>query len=113
VTQHHELVNRTLPPANGIVAHGQAMRLPGAGAVGRFRRHSDGLRRCALYAPARMTERQNCTPSEWMISLASSVALRQIVFFKWVTLSEHKWVILAERRGLRVIRSVTGPPPAI
>jgi hypothetical protein len=34
-----------------------------------------------------------------MISLASPLALGQIVFFVWVTLSEHKWVILAERRG--------------
>src|SRR5712691_6565418 len=24
---------------------------------------------------------------------------RQIVFFVWVDLSEHKWIILAERRG--------------
>jgi len=41
----------------------------------------------------------NRTPSAWMISAACSLALRQIVFFVWVTLSEHKWVILAERRG--------------
>jgi len=34
-----------------------------------------------------------------MISLAPSLAPRQIVFFVWVSLSEHKWVILAERRG--------------
>ena len=27
------------------------------------------------------------------------LALRQILFFVWVTLSERKWVILAERRG--------------
>ncbi len=33
-----------------------------------------------------------------MISLASSLARGQIVFFVWVTLTEHKWVILAERR---------------
>ena len=24
----------------------------------------------------------------------------QLVFFEWVTLTEHKWVILAERRGI-------------
>jgi hypothetical protein len=39
------------------------------------------------------------TPSAWMISLAPSLALRQIVFFVWVSLTEHKWVALAERRG--------------
>jgi hypothetical protein len=37
------------------------------------------------------------TPSAWMISLAPFLAPGQIVFFVWVTLSEHKWVILAER----------------
>jgi len=40
------------------------------------------------------------TPSAWMISLAAFLALRQIVFFVWVSPSEHKWVILAERRGV-------------
>ena len=30
-----------------------------------------------------------------------SLALGQIVFLVWVTLSEHKWIILAERRGFR------------
>jgi hypothetical protein len=35
-----------------------------------------------------------------MMSLAFSLALRQIVFFVWVTLSEYKWVTLAERRGI-------------
>src|ERR1700738_4213541 len=39
-----------------------------------------------------------------MISLANSLAQGQIVFFVWVTLTEHKWVILAERRG----RLITG-----
>src|ERR1700686_5215660 len=39
------------------------------------------------------------TPSAWMISMAPSLALRQGVFFVWVSLSEQKWVILAERRG--------------
>jgi len=34
-----------------------------------------------------------------MISLASSLALGQIVFFVWVILTEHKWIILTERRG--------------
>ena len=28
------------------------------------------------------------------------LACREILFFVWVTLTEHKWVILAERRGL-------------
>jgi hypothetical protein len=37
-----------------------------------------------------------------MISLAPFLALRQIVFFVWVSLSEQKWVILAERRGCPV-----------
>jgi len=32
--------------------------------------------------------------------IASEIlALRQIVFFVWVTLNEHKWVISRERRG--------------
>ena len=35
-----------------------------------------------------------------MISLAPFLALRQNVFFVWVSLSEQKWVILAERRGV-------------
>src|SRR6266567_3401621 len=34
------------------------------------------------------------------IALANILARGQIVFFVWVTLTEHKWVILAERRGL-------------
>jgi hypothetical protein len=34
-----------------------------------------------------------------MMSLAFSLALRQIVLFVWVTLSEQKWVTLAERRS--------------
>jgi hypothetical protein len=29
-----------------------------------------------------------------MISLAPSLALRQIVFFVWVSLTEHKWSLL-------------------
>jgi hypothetical protein len=41
------------------------------------------------------------TPSAWMISLALSLAQRQGVFFVWVSLSEQKWVILAERRSRR------------
>jgi hypothetical protein len=35
-----------------------------------------------------------------MISLAPSLAVPQNVFFGWVSLSEQKWVILAERRGI-------------
>jgi hypothetical protein len=34
-----------------------------------------------------------------MISLAPSLALRQVVFFVWVSLNERKCGILAERRG--------------
>jgi hypothetical protein len=30
----------------------------------------------------------------------SLLALRQIVFLVWVILTEHKWVTLAERRGI-------------
>jgi hypothetical protein len=33
-----------------------------------------------------------------MISLVSLLALRQIVFLVWVSLTEQKWVILGERR---------------
>jgi hypothetical protein len=32
-------------------------------------------------------------------SAAHALALRQILFFVWVTFAEHKWVILGERRG--------------
>jgi hypothetical protein len=46
------------------------------------------------------------TPSAWMILLVSSLALWQILFFVWVTLSEHKWVILAERRGFGYVVDV-------
>jgi hypothetical protein len=28
------------------------------------------------------------------------LALRQILFFEWVTLNEHKWVNSRERRGV-------------
>src|SRR5260370_32839893 len=34
-----------------------------------------------------------------MIIASEILALRQIVFFVWVTLNEHKWVISRERRG--------------
>jgi len=36
--------------------------------------------------------------------IASEIlALRQIVFFVWVTLNEHKWVISRERRGMSCV----------
>src|SRR5690349_8167700 len=38
-------------------------------------------------------------PRTRMISLLLSLALRQIVFFVWVSLSEQKWITFAERRG--------------
>jgi hypothetical protein len=34
-----------------------------------------------------------------MISLVLSLAQRQTVFFVWVSLTEHKWVTLGERRS--------------
>ena len=34
-----------------------------------------------------------------LLVLARGQKRRQIVFLVWVDLSEHKWVILAERRG--------------
>jgi len=40
--------------------------------------------------------------------IASEIlALRQIVFFVWVTLNEHKWVISRERRGGNYCLAVT------
>ena len=42
------------------------------------------------------------------IALANILARGQIVFFVWVTLTEHKWVILAERRGKRLQTAVSG-----
>jgi hypothetical protein len=44
-------------------------------------------------------EKSPRTPSAWMRLLDPPVAPRQIVFLVWVSLSERKWVILAERRG--------------
>ena len=44
-----------------------------------------------------------------MMSLASSLARGQIVFFAWVTLTEHKWVIFAERRGANGLRCPPKP----
>ena len=38
------------------------------------------------------------------------LALRQIVFFVWVCLNEHKWVILAERRGSTTLLDWTYSP---
>ena len=44
-----------------------------------------------------------------MDDIASEIlALRQIVFFVWVTLNEHKWVISRERRGPVVIFGDSG-----
>src|SRR6266568_1899909 len=41
-----------------------------------------------------------------LLVLARGQKRRQIVFLVWVDLSEHKWVILAERRGFSsVVRS--------
>jgi hypothetical protein len=53
------------------------------------------------------------TPSAWMMSLAPPLALRQIVFFVWVSLSEQKWVILAERRGVSGSAGSRSAVPAI
>jgi hypothetical protein len=39
-------------------------------------------------------------------SAAHALALRQILFFVWVTFAEHKWVILGERRGFASIREL-------
>src|SRR6266567_3584043 len=33
----------------------------------------------------------------------------QIVFLVWVDLSEHKWIILAERRGRKLVGFLEGP----
>jgi hypothetical protein len=56
-----------------------------------------------------MMERQTARLRAWTISLASSLARGQMVFFVWVTLTEHKWVILAERRRSVVISSGRQP----
>jgi len=103
VTQHHEAVKSLLPPPNAILAHGQDTCKPALPALVRVlvfigaRMPSHAL--STLRASGADDGRANRTPSAWMISLASPLALGQIVFFVWVTLSEHKWVILAERRG--------------
>src|SRR6516164_8517537 len=38
----------------------------------------------------------------------NALALRQILFFVWVTFAEHKWIILAERRRPRVMELMPG-----
>jgi hypothetical protein len=38
-------------------------------------------------------------------SAPHALALRQILFFVWVTFAEHKWVILGERRGSMAARN--------
>ena len=103
VTQHHNQVTGPLPPGKSFFARGQITREPGLATpqwlivlMGRqisFRKLSS-LRGCG--ADDGTAAR---TPSAWMISPAAFLALRQIVFLVWVTLTEHKWVILAERRG--------------
>jgi hypothetical protein len=58
----------------------------------------------ALHACGEDDGTANRTPSAWMIMrvlLHAGKILFQIVFSVWVTLSEHKWVILGERRGAR------------
>src|SRR5437773_8622579 len=109
VTQHHGQVNRYLPPANAVFASGQDTCGPAPAELGQlavvigtrmsFRKVS------TLRASGADDGTANRTPSAWMISLAPSLARGQIVFFVWVTLTEHKWVILAERRG-EVVRCV-------
>ena len=96
VTQHHDQVNCDLPPANAVFASGQDTCGPAPAELGQL----------AVFIGTRMSFRKvstlrasgaddgtaNRTPSAWMISLASSLARGQIVFFVWVTLTAHKWV---------------------
>jgi hypothetical protein len=44
-----------------------------------------------------------CAPSARMISTPAFLARGQNVFSGWVILSEHKWVISRERRGVERI----------
>src|SRR3954452_16044048 len=50
-----------------------------------------------------------------MKTLEQAFVLRQIVFFVWLTLSEHKWVVSRDRRSRRAltVRPPNGcePPP--
>jgi hypothetical protein len=51
------------------------------------------------------------TPLAWMILLNLFLALRQIVFFVWVTFGEQKWVTFAERRGAATPSAQRESPP--
>jgi len=94
------LVNRYgFPAGKWLFARGQ-IRRSGPGDWRSSRVVRDLNLETEHLAPLRADDgKANRTPSAWMISVAPSRALGQIMFFVWVTLSEHKWVILAERRG--------------
>ena len=71
VTQHQRQVNRPLPSGSAPFAAGQVKLRAGLASTGvligtRCRPTS----RAPYAPPARMTERQNATPSAWMISLS-------------------------------------------
>jgi hypothetical protein len=94
------LVNRYgFPAGKRLFAPGQ-IRRPGPGDWSGSRVIRDLILETEPLTPFRADDgKANRTPLAWMISLAPSFAVGQIVFFVWVTLSKHKWVILAKRRG--------------
>ena len=103
VTQHHGQVNTPLPPGWTFLPTGKIRarpRLATLPVVAVFTRAQMSSRKLStLRACGADDETAPRTPSAWMLLLAPSLACGQIVFFGWVSLSEQKWVILAERRG--------------
>ena len=103
VTHHHRQLGGVLPPGKSAFLAARQM-LCGLAAARRrsILSPAHAASSCdvsGLHAFGADDGKSPRTPSAWMISLAPFLALRQIVFFVWVSLSEQKWVILAERRG--------------
>jgi hypothetical protein len=104
VTHHHGQLGGVLPPGKSVfLPHGKccaglALPLPAVGRFAGTRSLSCDL--SALRAFGADDGKAPRTPLAWMISLVSLLALRQIVFLVWVSLTEQKWVILGERRSI-------------
>src|ERR1039457_4172126 len=104
VTHHHGQLGGVLPPGKSVfLPHGNCcagLALPPP-SVGRFAgTRSLSCDLSALRAFGADDGKAPRTPLAWMISLVSLLALRQIVFLVWVSLTEQKWVILGERRSI-------------
>ena len=108
VTQHHSQVNAHLSPGKAVFGRGQITRGPQRRYIPQLDFFIGPQIVSSKVSNLRACGADDVTatraPSAWMIMLSPFLALWQIVFFVWVTLNEHKWVILAERRGLACFR---------